>query len=91
MHIETSIAHRFGAAARTLTSMATKTKVKTCVHCGHTFEAHDGRRDLSDPLWQPTASVYCSHECCDRYHLEMVHRCSSHLKEKARRDAARAR
>jgi hypothetical protein len=78
--------------ARILTCMATKTKAKTktCVHCGHTFDPNDRWRDLSDPEWLPAASVYCSPDCCDRYHLEMVHCCSTHVKEKARRDAARA-
>ena len=78
--------------ARTLTSMATKTKTRTrtCVHCGHTFDLNDPRRDLSDPDWQPAASVYCSHECSDRYHCEMGHRCSAHIKEKAQREAAKA-
>ena len=78
--------------ARTLTSMATKTKTRTrtCVHCGHTFELNDQRRDLSDPHWLPTASVYCSHECSDRYHCDMGHCCSTHVKEKAQREAAKA-
>ena len=76
--------------ARTLTSMATKTKVKTCVHCGHTFDPNDRWRDLSDPDWFPAASVYCSPECSDRYHCEMVHCCATHVKEKARREAAKA-
>jgi len=80
--------------ARTLTSMATKTKAKnktkTCVHCGHTFEAHDRLHDLSDPHWLPAASNYCSHDCSDRYHCDMGHCCSTHVKEKARREAARA-
>ena len=81
---------RFWAMARTLTSMATKTKLKTCVHCGHTFDPDDRRRDLSDPDWLPAASAYCSHECSDRYHCEMGHCCSAHVKEKARREAAKA-
>ena len=76
--------------ARTLTGMATKTKVKTCVHCGHTFDPDDRWRDLSDPDWLPAASVFCSHECSDRYHCEMGHCCSTHVKEKARREAAKA-
>ena len=78
--------------ARTLTSMATKTKakIKTCVHCGHTFDPNDRWRDLSDPEWLPAASVYCSQYCSDRYHLEMVHCCSTHVKEKAQREAAKA-
>ncbi|WP_428342945.1 ferric uptake regulation protein [Mycobacterium sp.] len=67
-----------------------KIKIKTCVHCGHRFEAHDQQRDLSDPYWLPAASNYCSPDCSDRYHLEMVHCCSTHMKEKARREAARA-
>jgi hypothetical protein len=72
--------------------MATKTKVKTCVHCGHTFDPNDRqRRELSDPDWLPYASVFCSHECSDRYHCEMMHCCSTHVKEKARREAAKAR
>jgi len=78
--------------ARIMTGMATKTKVKvkTCVHCGHTFDPNDRWRDLANPDWLPAASVYCSPDCCDRYHLEMVHCCSTHVKEKARREAARA-
>jgi hypothetical protein len=84
--------------ARTLTSMAittkaktkTKTKTKTCVHCGHRFEVHNQPRDLSDPHWLPAASNYCSHDCSDRYHCEMGHCCSTHVKEKARREAAKA-
>jgi hypothetical protein len=66
-----------------------KAKIKTCVHCGHLFEAHDQLRDLADPQWLPAASNYCSPDCSDRYHLEMVHCCSTHVKEKARREAAR--
>jgi len=77
--------------ARTLTDMATKTKVKTCVHCGHTFDPNARWRNLAALDWFPAASVFCSHECADRYHLEMIHCCSAHLKEKARREAARAR
>src|SRR3984885_1292570 len=90
--VELKNQHRFRAMARTMTGMATKTKVKikTCVHCGHTFDPNDRWRDLSDPEWLPAASVYCSHDCSDRYHLEMVHCCSAHMKEKARREAARA-
>jgi NMD protein affecting ribosome stability and mRNA decay len=78
--------------ARTLTCMATKTKakIKVCVHCGHTFDPNGRWHDLSNPEWLPAASVYCSQYCCDRYHLEMVHCCSTHVKEKARREAARA-
>jgi hypothetical protein len=75
---------------RTLTHMATKTKVKVCVHCGHTFDPNDHWRDLSDPDWQPAASVFCSHECADQYHCEMVHCCSTHVKEKARHETAKA-
>ncbi|OBB67172.1 MULTISPECIES: ferric uptake regulation protein [unclassified Mycobacterium] len=70
--------------------MATKTKVKTCVHCGHTFDPNDRRRDLSDPGWLPAASIYCSHECSDRFHCDMAHCCSTHAKEKGRREGARA-
>ena len=72
--------------------MATKTKTKTkvCVHCGHTFDLNDRGRDVSDPNWFPAASVYCCHECSDRYHCEMGHRCSTHVKEKAQREAAKA-
>ena len=76
--------------ARTLSGMATKTKVKTCVHCGHTFDPTDRWRDLAAPDWFPAASVYCSPECSDRYHIEMMHCCSTHVKEKARRGAAKA-
>jgi len=78
--------------ASTLTGMATKTKakIKVCVHCGHTFDPNGRWHDLSDPEWLPAASVYCSQYCSDRYHLEMVHCCSTHVKEKARREAARA-
>jgi hypothetical protein len=80
--------------ARTLTCMATKTKAKTktktCIHCGHTFELTDPQRDLSDPDWLPEASVYCSHECGDRFHGDLAHRCSAHVKEKAQREAAKA-
>ncbi|BBX48748.1 hypothetical protein GCM10009641_02060 [Mycobacterium cookii] len=72
-------------------AIATKAKTKTCVHCGHRFEAHDQRRDLSDPQWLPAASNYCSQDCSDRYHCEMTHCCSTHAKEKARRDAAKAK
>jgi hypothetical protein len=70
--------------------MATKTKakIKTCVHCGHTFDLNDRWRDLCDPQWLPAASNYCSPYCSDRYHLEMVHCCSTHVKAKARREAA---
>jgi hypothetical protein len=72
--------------------MATKTnaKVKTCVHCGHTFDPNDRWHDLSDPAWLPAASVYCSQDCSDRYHCDMGHCCSSHVKEKAQREAAKA-
>jgi hypothetical protein len=84
----------FRTIARTLIGMATNTKtkakVKTCVHCGHTFDPSDRWRDLSDPAWHPAASVYCSRECSDRYHCEMVHCCSTHRKGKARREAAKA-
>jgi hypothetical protein len=78
--------------ARTLTCMATKTKVKmkTCVHCGHTFDPNDRWRDLSDPDWLPAASVYCSHDCSDRYHCDMGHSCSTHVEKKAQREAAKA-
>ncbi|ORB73996.1 ferric uptake regulation protein [Mycobacterium scrofulaceum] len=69
--------------------MATKTKVKTCVHCGHTFDPNDQRRDLSDPEWLPAASSYCSHECSDRFHCDMSHCCSTHAK-KGHREAAKA-
>jgi hypothetical protein len=81
---------QFGAIARTLRGMATKTKVKICVHCGHMFDPHDRHRDLANPYWFPAASKYCSPYCSDRYHLEMMHCCSVHVKEKARREAARA-
>jgi hypothetical protein len=70
--------------------MATKTKVKTCVHCGHTFDPNDRQRDLSDPDWLPAASIYCSHECSDRFHCDLAHSCSAHVKEKAHREAAQA-
>ena len=84
---------RFKAMARSLTGMAiktkAKTKTKTCVHCGHTFEVNDPR-DLSDPNWLPAAAVYCSHDCSDRFHCDLGHRCSTHVKEKARREAAKA-
>ena len=82
----------FRAMARTLTDMATKTKVKvkTCVHCGHTFDPNERWRDLSAPDWQPAASVFCSHECSDRYHCEMGHCCSTHVKAKAQRETAKA-
>jgi hypothetical protein len=79
------IARQFGAMARTLTCM-----MKTCVHCGHSFDPNDRWRDLSDPDWHPAASVYCSQYCSDRYHCEMGHCCSTHVKEKARREAAKA-
>src|ERR1700733_5860306 len=90
--VELKNQHRFRAIARTLTRMATKTKVKvkTCVHCGHTFDPNDRWRDLSDPGWLPAASVYCSPYCSDRYHCDMGHCCSTHVKEKARREAAKA-
>jgi hypothetical protein len=81
---------QFGPTARTLTCMATKTKLKTCVHCGHTFDPSDRWRDLANPGWFSAASNYCSHECCDQYHRDMSHCCSSHTKDKARREAARA-
>jgi hypothetical protein len=72
------------ATARTLIRMAAKTKakIKACVHCGHTFDPSDRWRDLSDPEWFPAASVYCSHECSDRYHCEIGHCCSTHAKAK---------
>lgn len=79
--------------ARTLSDMVktkTKTKTKVCVHCGHTFDPNDRPRDLSDPEWLPAASAYCSHDCSDRFHCEMGHCCSTHVKEKARREAAKA-
>jgi hypothetical protein len=75
--------------ARTLTRMV-RTKTKTCVHCGHTFDPNDRWRDLSDPDWQPAASVFCSHECADRYHCEMGHCSSAHAKDKAHRETAMA-
>jgi hypothetical protein len=83
----------YWAIARTLTGMATKTKakIKTCVHCGHTFDPSDRWRDLSDPEWLPAASVYCSPECSDRYHCDMGHCCSAHVKKKAQREAAKRR
>lgn len=68
----------------------TKTKIKVCVHCGHTFDLYDRRRDLSDQDWLPDASIYCSQECADRFHCEMGHCCSAHVKEKAQREAAKA-
>ncbi|WP_108920807.1 ferric uptake regulation protein [Mycobacterium montefiorense] len=64
-------------------------KTKTCVHCGHTFHPDARPRDLSDPEWLPVASVYCSRECSDRFHCDMGHRCSTHVKEKAQREAAK--
>jgi hypothetical protein len=72
-------------AARTLTGMATKTKakMKTCVHCGHTFDPDERWRDLADPEWLPAASTYCSQYCSDRYHCEMTHCCSTNVKKKA--------
>ena len=77
--------------ARTLTGMVrTKARTKTCVHCGHTFDLNDPRRDLSDPDWLPAASVYCSHDCSDRFHCNLAHCCSTHVKEKAQREAAKA-
>ena len=76
--------------AGTLSGMATKTKVKICVHCGHTFGPHDRHRDLANPYWFPAASKYCSPYCNDRYHLEMMHCCSAIMKAKARRKAAGA-
>jgi hypothetical protein len=75
--------------ARTLTDMATKTKVKACLHCGHAFDPTDRHR-LAEPDWLPVRSLYCSPECSDRYHVEMVHCCSTQVKAKARREAARA-
>jgi hypothetical protein len=66
----------------------TKAKIKTCVHCGHTFDLNDRLRDLSDPHWLPAASNYCSPYCSDQYHIDMVHCCSTHAKAKARREAA---
>jgi hypothetical protein len=73
------------AVGRTLTGMATK--VKACLHCGHAFDPTDRHR-LVDPDWLPVKSLYCSPECSDRYHLQMVHRCSTHVK--AKRVAVRA-
>jgi hypothetical protein len=72
--------------------MATKTKVKlkTCVHCGHSFDPNDGRRDLSNPDWLPAASNYCSHECSDRFHCEIGHCSTTRVKGKARRETAGA-
>ncbi|OBA59560.1 ferric uptake regulation protein [Mycobacterium sp. 1100029.7] len=67
-----------------------KTKIRTCVHCGHTFDANAQRSDLSDPDWHPYASNYCSHECSDQFHCDLSHNCSTHVKQKARRDAAKA-
>ncbi|WP_082965998.1 ferric uptake regulation protein [Mycobacterium kubicae] len=64
-------------------------KTKICLHCGQTFDPND-RRDLSDPQWLPAASVYCSHECSDRFHCNLGHCCSTHVKEKAQRGAAKA-
>jgi hypothetical protein len=77
--------------ARNLTGMATKTraKIKTCVHCGHTFDPNDRWRDLSNPEWHPAASNYCSQDCSDRYHCDIGHCCSTHVKEKAQREAAK--
>lgn len=68
----------------------TKTKIRTCIHCGHTFDVNDPRRAVSDPEWLPVASVYCSHECSDQFHCAMGHCCSAHVKDKARREAAKA-
>ncbi|CQD09185.1 hypothetical protein BN1232_01669 [Mycobacterium lentiflavum] len=65
-------------------------KTKACMHCGHTFHPDERPRDVSDPEWLPAAAGYCSHECSDRYHCEMGHSCSTHVKEKARREAAKA-
>jgi hypothetical protein len=73
--------------ARTLTGMA---MVKVCVHCGHTFDLGNSWRDLSDPDWLPAVSVYCSHDCSNRFHCNLVHCCSTHVKEKAQREAAKA-
>ncbi|BBX65040.1 hypothetical protein MSAS_42140 [Mycobacterium saskatchewanense] len=70
--------------------MATKTKVKTCLHCGHTFDPNDRWHDLSDPEWLPAAANYCSPECGDRFHCDMTHCCSTHVKDKARSEAAKA-
>ncbi|WIM86766.1 ferric uptake regulation protein [Candidatus Mycobacterium wuenschmannii] len=70
--------------------MATKTKVKTCVHCGHSFDPNNRWRDLANPGWHSVASNYCSHECCDQYHRDMSHCCSSHAKDKERRQAVKA-
>jgi hypothetical protein len=78
------------ATAGTLTCMATKTKLKTCVHGGHTFDPGDRWRDLSNPEWDSATSNYCSHECCDQYHRDISHCCSAHAKGKARRETARA-
>ncbi|WP_231123027.1 ferric uptake regulation protein [Mycobacterium asiaticum] len=66
------------------------TKAKTCVQCGHTFDPTDPRRGLSDPDWLPVASVYCSQKCSDRFHSQLAHCCSTHLKENAQREAAKA-
>ncbi len=75
--------------ARKLTSMV-KAKTKTCVHCGHTFDLNNPRRDLSDQDWLPAASVYCSHECSNQFHCNLAHCCSTHVKAKAQRKAAKA-
>jgi hypothetical protein len=64
-------------------------KVKTCVHCGHTFNPNDRPRDLSDPDWLPFASIYCSLECSARFHCDMGRLSSAHVKAKARREAAK--
>jgi len=74
---------------KTKNKTKTKTKTKTCIHCGHTFDPNDPRRNLSDPDWHPDASVYCSHDCSDRFHCNLGHCCSTHVKEKARREAAK--
>jgi hypothetical protein len=72
------------------TKAKAKVKVKTCVHCGHAFDPNDRRRDLSDPDWLPDAALYCSTECSHRFHCDMSHCCSAHVKEKAKREAANA-
>lgn len=74
---------------RSLTTMV-KSKIKTCIYCGHTFDLNDPRRDLSDPDWLPDATVYCSHDCSNQFHRNLGHCCSTHVKEKAKRDAAKA-
>ncbi|AYJ03440.1 ferric uptake regulation protein [Mycobacterium avium subsp. hominissuis] len=66
------------------------TKVRTCAHCGHAFDPNDRGRDLSDPDWLPAASIFCSHECSDRFHCDLGHCCSSHAKKKAHHEPAKA-